>query len=335
MIAASFFEKLLPRVASMPGVTQASMVSNTPGEGGQGWDFEIQGHPAADGTRRPAAITVAADKSYLSMIGLRLLRGKDFEDNDGLPGKETVIVMQSFAAKNFPNRDELGKQIRLFDRDGKPNPWMTIVGVSPDFRQQNAQNHTADPVFLLPYKYAGNSSMRLLLKTNTTPATLTNGLRSAVQQIDQDLPLFEIMTVSEGLARQIWYLRVFGSLFLIFAMVAMGMAAVGIYAVMANDASRRTREIGVRMALGASVGAILALLLRRGAIQLGLGMVLGLGAAFGATRLMASMLFNISPSDPITFVAVALTLSAAGLAAVYFPARKAAKLDPLNALRYE
>jgi putative ABC transport system permease protein len=330
-----FFEKLLPRVASMPGVTQASMVSNAPGEGGQGWEFELQGHPAPDGARRPAAITVAADKNYLSMIGLRLLRGKDFDDNDGLPGKETVIISQSFAAKNFPNRDELGKQIRLFDRDGKANPWMTIVGVSPDFRQQSPQNHATDPVFLVPYKFTKGGSMRLLLKTNALPATLTAGLRNEVQQIDQDLPLFETMTVTEALARQVWYLRVFGSLFLIFAMVAMGMAAVGIYAVMANDASRRTREIGVRMALGASVGAILTLIVRRGAIQLALGMALGLGAAFGVTRLMATMLYNISPTDPITFVAVALTLSAAGLAAVYFPARRAAKLDPLNALRYE
>jgi len=164
---------------------------------------------------------------------------------------------------------------------------------------------------------------------------LTPGLRSEVQQIDQDLPLFDTMILEERFSRQRWYLRVFGTLFLIFAAVAMGMASVGIYAVMAHASSRRTREIGLRMALGAGAGSILRLVLGRGVKQIVLGMVLGLAAALAVCRLMAGLLFKVSPSDPATFVLVVLMLGGMGLAATWLPARRAARLDPMKALRHE
>jgi ABC-type antimicrobial peptide transport system permease subunit len=177
--------------------------------------------------------------------------------------------------------------------------------------------------------------MTVLLRTQGPPETLTAALRNEVQQADPDLPLSDTLPLAERFARQRWYLSVFGSVFLIFAAVATGMAALGIYAVMANSANRRTREIGVRMALGAGEGSILKLVLGKGLKQLGLGMVLGLGAALAVCRLMGRLLFMISPNDPVTFASVALILGAAGMAAIFFPARRAARLDPLKALRYE
>jgi len=330
-----FFERLLPRLASIPGVRSAALTSNTPGQGFAGWRFELEGKPIAEAQKRPAAMGIIVSRGYLSLLGLSLLRGRDFEDPDGLPGKEAVIVSTKFATRFFPNQDPVGRQMRLFDRDNKARPWMTIVGVAPDLRQHNPSDPSNDPVILVPYRFESSSSMSVMLRTQGLPTTLTSSIRKEVQQIDQDLPLFDTRTLQEQFERQRWYLRVFGTLFLIFAVVAMGMAAVGIYAVMAHAASRRTREIGVRMALGAGVGSILRLVLARGVKQLVLGMVLGLAAALAVCRLMSGMLFMVSPNDPVTFIAVALTLSAAGLAATWVPARRAARLDPVKALRYE
>ena len=329
-----FFEKVSARVASLPGVQMAALVSNPPGDGAAGWRFEIAGRPIPEVRRLPAVSGVVASKGYLQLLGLRLVRGRDFEDTDGNPGKETVIVSQTLAARFFPNQDPIGKQMRLYD-DGKPRPWMTIIGVAPDFRQDNPVNTSHDPVILVPYRLESFSTMSVLLRTQGSPTALTPGLRNEVQQIDQDLPLFDTMTLGERFGKQRWYLSVFGTVFLIFAVVATGMAAVGIYAVMANAASRRTREIGVRMALGAGEGSIMRMVLGKGVKQLGAGMVLGLAAALAVCRLMAGLLFMISPNDAITFASVAVLLGAAGMAAIFFPARRAARLDPLKALRYE
>ena len=177
--------------------------------------------------------------------------------------------------------------------------------------------------------------MFALFRTQIPPSDLTASVRSEVQQIDQDLPLFDTMTLVKLFERGHWYLSVFGTVFLIFAVVALGMAALGLYAVMAYAVGRRTREIGVRMALGANVGSILRLVLARGVKQLTLGLVLGLAVALGVCRLMAGVLLKVSPNDPLTFILVALTLVAAGLLATWFPARRAARLDPVKALRYE
>jgi putative ABC transport system permease protein len=330
-----FYERLLPRLASIPGVQQVAMVSNGPGEGSARFRFEVEGKTIIDAEQRPWTDAVAASKDYFSVLGLHLLRGRDFEPGDGLSGKETVIINQDFATRFFPNTDAIGKQIRLYEPNNKVRSWVTVIGVVPDFRQRGPSNETHDPVIFLPHNFDSNFGMRLLLKTQGNPSALAAPMRHEVQQIDQDLPLSDTQTLAEGFKRQRWYFALFGSLFLIFAMVAMGMAAVGIYAVMANDASRRTREIGVRMALGANVGSILSLILGRGMKQLAIGMVLGIGAALAVCRLMAGLLYGVSPQDPLTFVTVALTLASVGIAAIYFPARRAARLDPLRALRYE
>ena len=329
-----FYDGLLPRLAALPETQSVAIVSATPGEGSFGWRFEIAGNSTPE-SRRPAVAGVVASKGYLRLLGISMLRGRDFEDADGLPGKETVIVSQTLAARFFPRQDPIGQQMRTFDNEDKPRPWMTIIGVMPDVQQESGPNRSNDPVILVPYRFESNANMAVLLRTQGSPSALTAGLRNEVQQLDQDLPLFDTMTLAERFSRQRWYLSVFGTVFLIFALVAMGMAAVGIYAVMANAASRRTREIGVRMALGADVGAILTLVLRRGLVQLGLGMALGLAAALAVCRLMRIMLYSVSPNDPITFVSVAVALGVIGLAAIFFPARRASRLDPVNALRYE
>ena len=330
-----FFDRLMPRLAALPGVQQVALISNPPGTGGNDFPFEIAGKLNADAKKRPGATYIVAGKGYFSLLGMNIIRGRDFEDSDGLPGKETVIVSQSFASRFFPKQDPLGQQIRLYDTDNKPKAWMTIIAVSPDIRQLTSSMQTNDPLIVLPYRSENRAEMFALFRTQIPPSDLTASVRSEVQQIDQDLPLFDTTTLAAMFDRNHWYLSVFGTVFMIFAVVAIGMAALGLYAVMAYAVGRRTREIGVRMALGANVGSILRLVLARGVKQLTLGLVLGLGVALAVCRLMAGFLLKVSPNDPLTFILVALTLIAAGLMASWFPARRAARLDPVKALRYE
>jgi predicted permease len=330
-----FFEKLIPQLASLPGAENVSMVSNPPGMGSAGWRVEIEGRAIAQNENRPAVAGIVASPGYFRLLGIPLLRGREFDETDGLPGKEGVVVTQQFVARFFPNEDPLGKRVRLFGSDSQAKPSMTIVGVVPDLRQNDPSGPSNDPVVMVPYRSESYSSMAILVRSQGTVTALAPAFRSEVQQLDGELPLFDVGSLEEWFQRGRWHLRVFGTTFFIFALIAMGMAAVGIYGVMAHSTVRRTREIGVRLALGADTSGILKLVLGRGAKQLLVGMVLGLAAAIAVCRLMAGLLFKVSPQDPFTFAGVTLVLCMAGLAACWLPARRAAKLDPVKALRYE
>jgi predicted permease len=330
-----FFEKLRTRMANIPGARNVALTLGMPGDGRGVWPAESREHPVADAAKRVRVSGVPVSAGYLTLLGTGLLRGRDFDELDGQPGHETVIVSRLFAARFFGSDDPLGKQVRIYSDGDKPRAWMTVVGVAPDIRQQGIGDEKTDPLIFLPYRFESPSNMALAIRTSGPPAALTAALRREVQQLDADLPLYDAMPLNELFGRGRWYLRVFGSLFLIFAAVAMGMAAVGVYGVMAHAASRRTREIGVRLALGAGTGTILRLVLRRGVAQLGLGLLLGLAAALGVCRLMARLLFGVSPSDPLTFATVAVVLAIVGVTAIWLPARRAASLNPVQALRYE
>jgi putative ABC transport system permease protein len=329
-----FVDKLLPRLAALPGVEAVSMVSNLPGQGAAGVRFEIAGQPIAEPDHRPAAQSVAASPGYFSILGLSI-QGRDFRDTDGLPGKEAIIISHLFAKRFFPKDSPIGQQVRFYSDDRQPKAWMTIIGVVPDLNQNNPGNLQQDPVVVVPYRTDAQSNMALLIRSARSPAALATAVRGEVQQLDGNLPLSFVESLEKQLDRGRWYLRVFGTLFLIFAVIAMGMAAVGIYAVIAHATARRTREIGIRLALGASPGTILRMALSRGLVQIGVGLTLGLTAAFFACRLMGNLLFKISPNDPLTFTIVPCTLLITGLAACLVPARRAAHLNPVEALRSE
>jgi putative ABC transport system permease protein len=330
-----FYQDAAERLRALPGANVVAFVSGTPGGGSAGWRFEIEGRTIAEPERRPAAAGVIASPDYFRLLGVAVVRGRDFDANDGLPGKEAAIISQEFAARHFPNQDALGKRVRTYGPNNQARPWMTIVGIVPGFRQNDPGNPNNDSQLFVPHRFDSVGGMTLMIRTQASPAQLATAARSEIQRMDEDLALVRIETLEEQFQRSRWQWRVFGTLFAIFALVALGMAALGIYAVVAHAMNRRTQEIGVRMALGAEFGDIMRLALRRGLLQLGLGMVLGVGAALGVCRLMAGLLFRVSPNDPWVLGSVAATLAAAGLLACCVPARRAARLDPVKALRYE
>jgi ABC-type antimicrobial peptide transport system permease subunit len=254
---------------------------------------------------------------------------------DGDVGKEAAVVTRDFAARYWPNEQAVGKRFRFVEKD-KPVLWMTVVGVSADL-VQNAQTNDSRPLVFITYRQEAWGWMAILLRTAGDPSSLATPLRAAVQTIDPDLPLFETRSLPVALERQRWFLRVFGTLFLVFALTGLLMASVGIYAVVSQSTSRRTREIGIRMALGATADGIMRLVLSRGLGQLAIGVVVGLGGALGATRLMqkAGFLIQVSPNDPLVFVTITGLLVCIGVIACWLPARRAARIAPTEALRTE
>jgi predicted permease len=330
-----FYEQLLPRLAALPGVTEVAAASNPPGLGANTRPIEIDGRPVADPKQRERATFIVQTPGYLPAIGLPILTGRGFAETDGDPGKESAVVTRAFAARHWPDTPAIGQRFRFVENE-KPGAWMTVIGVSADL-VQNLQDADAPPLVFISYRQEPWGWMALLVRTASDPVALAGPVRAAVQAIDQDLPLFEARALPAALERQRWFLAVFGTLFLVFAFTGLLMASVGIYAVVAQATARRTREIGIRIALGASGRRILQLVLSRGLGQLGVGLVLGFIGAAGVTHLMqkGGLLVRVSPHDPVVFGAIAALLIAIGLFACWLPARRAARISPTEALRAE
>jgi hypothetical protein len=277
---------------------------------------------------------------YFDTIGVHPIQGRVFADSDGEPGRENVIVNQRLVDMHFKGQDPLGKQVRLTEETptGGQAGWSTVVGVVPNVRQRNNnQEREPDPVAYIPHLQNSNMPRAtvLLARARTDTAQAAQALREAMREIDPELALFNLRTVDELLAQQRWLLRVFSVMFAVFAGIALVLAAVGLYAVTAYMVTQYTRDIGVRMVLGAQPGQVIWLFLRRAFIQLGIGLTVGLAGAFAVGQLLQSFLVQISTRDPVTLVSIAGLLVVVALAACIWPARHATRLDPLVALRHE
>ncbi len=248
-----------------------------------------------------------------------------------------MIVNERFAARHFPGDDPIGRRIRFPDEDADDDiPWLTIVGISLDIRHGNPRERDLPEVAYVPLKQVRPDSAVALLRSRLDPASLVAAVRREVQLIDPDMAVANPQTVDQMLTQTAWPFRVFGTAFGILAFIALTLASVGLYAVIAYSVSTRTQEIGVRMALGAGRGAVGWLVLRRGLWQLAIGLILGLGGAWAVGKfVLATVLAQISGTDPAIFIGVPLLLTAVALAACLIPARRAARLDPLDALRTE
>ncbi len=326
-----FFDDALGRLERLPGVSVAALMSQVPGLGENSRPIEIEGQEIQPGAERPAVRVPAISPAYFRMFDIGLVQGRAFDDRDGPAGHEAVIVTREFARRFWGGQDALGKRVR-FNNGKEQGPWLAVVGVSMDV-VQGQQESRPEAVMFIPYRQAeAPGSLLLAVRSPGDAARFSSAIRSVVQAIDLDLALFDVRTFYAAVQDSRLFFRVFAVVFSIFGGVALLMAAVGLYAVMAQATARRTREIGIRMALGATPARILRTVMRRGILQLAIGLALGLAGAYAATGTMRTLLFGIVPTDPISFLTASTTLVAAGLLACWLPAWRAARVPPIRAL---
>jgi predicted permease len=330
----TFYEQLKTRLDAVPGVEVSTVTSNIPVSGSWDFNYELEGHPISNGRQRPSVDAIVTMPDYFRVVGDDLLAGRDFTKADGTPAALNILVNRAAAETFWHGENAIGKRLRLYRKD-VPQPWLTVVGIVPNIVSDNQSRARRDPKIYIPYGLETSSSMFVFARTKVPPATLKQVFRREVAAIDQDLPAQNLRTLDEQLEQQNWPYRVFGILFSIFAAIALGLASVGLYAVIAHSVSQRTQEIGVRIALGARDGNILRLVFAQGMTQLFIGLVIGLAAALAVTKVLKALLVGVSPSDPATFISVTLVLALSATLGCWIPARRAMRVDPIEALRHE
>ena len=331
-----FVDQLIPRLQAVPGVAAAGLTTNLPYLGADGSRFEMEGSSPVDEDKLPSTDTISVAGNYFGVIDRGPMKGRAIDDQDGLRGRQNVAINSQFAKKFWPNQDAIGKRIKL--RKGVKDieePWLTVVGIMPDVKQNQIEDIEMGPVVYIPARQYPMTDFWIMARTSNEGAKILPTLRKLVQDADPNMPASNPGTLLEQYNRRTWAFRIFGAVFSTFGVFAFILAGLGLYAVVSYSVSQRTREIGIRMALGASSNSVLSSVLLRGATQLFIGIALGLVGAFAVTRFATSVLAQISPTDPLTFATVSILLSAVGLLAAWIPARRAAKVDPMVALRFE
>jgi len=330
---AAFYSDLVQRVKTLPGVQAAAAVNYIPLGGANSSDsFLVEGAPEPKAGQENEGRYRVCTPDYFQTMGISILKGRGFTEQDKVGSLPVVIVNETLARKYWPGDDAIGKRIRFYGPIEKA-PWMQIVGIVQDVKHE--LNSPVTPEYYLPHAQDSWNAMVLVARTSVDPGSLSAPIRQQVLAIDKEQPVFDVKTMQEVRALSISVYSIGSATMTIFAIVALLLAAIGIYGVMAFAVSQRTQEIGIRMALGARALDVLKLVLRNGMFLASMGAVIGLAGAFAITRFMSSMLFGVSPTDVLTFASVTAGLLLIALVACYIPARRATKVDPLVALRYE
>jgi putative ABC transport system permease protein len=330
---AAFFRQLTERLGALPGVKSASAVNHLP-LGGDVWTLglTIEGRPAPPDSERPSAVYRVARPEYFRTMGAPLLKGRDFSerDDDAAPG--VVIVNEALARRHWPNEDALGKRITVSGEGSKPRE---VVGVVRDLKQGDWASAPKPEMYLPHAQAASPRSMTLVMRAASDPSELAPEVRREVWALDKDLPVSQIISMDDVVADSVGQQRFNTLLIGVFAASALILAAVGVYGVMSHAVAQRTHEIGVRMALGARGRDVLGMVLRQGLVLTLSGLAVGLVGAFALTRVLDSILYEVSATDPVVFGGMAAALTLSALLACYVPARRATKVDPMEALRYD
>ena len=336
-----FYRRLIERVRELPGVVSASVNNGIPLSSGGTESGALPDSRPLERDSAASCLYQAASPDYFRTLGIPLLRGRFFGDQDIEGRTQIAIVDETMAREFWPNEDPIGRRVAfefIGGEDGSfPEPiWREVVGhvrhyeLKSQSRVQLYVPYTQPPIW-----FDNRPPLALFVKTQRQPTAIVSAVRAELAQLDQNLPLYDVQTLDEVMFREMATDRTFSGLLLIFSGVALLLAAVGLYGVIAYTVSRRTHEIGMRMALGADAPDVLRLVMRRAVLLIGLGIVIGLGGAFAVTRALTSVLFEVDAHDPATFEGIAVLLAFVALAASYVPARRATRVEPVVALRYE
>ena len=330
-----FYRELVARIEALPGVRSASSTIPLPLTGDMfSISFETEGRPVAKGDR-PSADFFAIEDGYFETLGVSVLKGRGFNERDNKQAPGVIIVNQAFARRFFPNEDVIGKRIKPGISTDTDDPVMReIVGVVSDVRNRNLSSELR-PGYFLPIAQMPFNQMTILVRTVNDPHSLITAVQNEVHSMDREVPVFNVKTMDEYIAATVAAPRFNATLLVIFAAVALVLTIVGLYGVMSYSVAQRTNEIGIRMALGAQTRDVLRLIVSQGFKLVLIGLAIGLVGAVALTRVIASLLFGVTAKDPLTFFTVAVVLAFVALLACYIPARRATRLDPLKALRYE
>jgi predicted permease len=331
-----FFEQLLPRLQALPGVEAATLSDGLPAAGNGSIPVQIEGKAYVQDSDYPLAREGIVTAGYFDTFQTKLLSGREFTPADASSSQPVAIINESFARTHFPNLDPMGRRMKRI-RPGSTEPWLTIVGVVPDLIMEGIGNNNASPVgYYIPIPQSDvENGVRIAVRTRGEPAAATSFVRSAVASLDGDLAIYEINTMQWVIDRQTWFYTVFGAFFMAFGICALFLAAAGLYGVMSFAVTQRTREMGVRSALGAQGPQLILLVMRKSVIQLVVGLFLGLGLALVASGALQPVLYHVDPRDTAVFVAVIATLALASLIASFLPARRVTRIDPVVALATE
>ena len=327
--ASAFLDQVLERVAALPGVKAVGTTTQLPMRGGGDTYFKIEGQPFEDPNQQVTALNPEISRDYLNAIGIPLLKGRPFTDQETKEAPKVVIISESFARVYFTGEDPLGKRLIV---DLGDSATCEIIGVARDIRQFSLQAQST-PTMYLPSIEVGRPS--LVVRTSGDPLAMTSSVRAAVQSVDTDQPVASVSSMEQILSGSVAEPRYRTLLLSLFAGLALILAAVGIYCVMSYAVARRTHEIGIRMALGARPSDTVKLVVGQGLTFALIGVAAGLAVAFGLTRFLSSLLFGVSATDPLTFAGIAFLLTTVAALACYIPARRATRVDPMLALRCE
>jgi predicted permease len=336
--SATFFQQLIERLKAVPGTEAVGVTNLLPLSGDFGNSFQIEGGPRPPGEVREAEYR-AISPDYFRAMGIPLQKGRAFTERDAKDAPGVAIINEVFARRYFPNEDPLGKrlhidtQVELATYGGKTIP-REIVGVVSEVKNTVAQSRSK-PEMYVPYLQNPHRGMTVVMLNSSDPASLANTVRHEVRNLDGNLPVYDIKMMAQLRDEAVAQQRFFTLLLSMFAGVALVLAIVGIYGVMAYQVTQRTREIGIRMALGAHPSDIRKMVLKQGMGLVSIGLIIGIVAAFLLTRVVYNMIYGAGGADVITFVGVSLVMALAAISACYISARKATKVDPLRALQYE